>query len=281
MMKLQQQIVGFNYEDHGNCLPEEQTFTSEDRQELLNEIKQLKAVIAKLEHSADTDPLVPVKNRRAFLREIERAQTVASRYDIPSSIIFFDLNKFKEINDDYGHGVGDELLIKIGKCLKASVRESDVVARLGGDEFGVILFKTDEQFAQTKAVILARQIANQNIAMQNGEIAVSAAWGTSPCLPDNSVREIMERADRAMYRNKNGAQGTRQLQRTAMQPPMPQAVRQPIVYTGGEASHIQQPPQPQQAQQAHKAQVQVQAQAQQPLQQVWPHPPQQERRRYS
>ncbi len=202
-MRLQQNLVGFNYEDHSNGLMEEEVFTSEDRRILLDKIKTLKATISKLEHSADTDPLVPVKNRRAFIREIERAQTVASRYDIPSCVIFFDLNKFKEINDFYGHGIGDELLIKIGKGLKASVRDSDIVARLGGDEFGVILFKTDEQFAQTKAVILARQITKQRIVMPDGEISLTAAWGTSPCRPDNSVQQILDRADRAMYQNKH------------------------------------------------------------------------------
>lgn len=201
-MRLHQQAVGFNYGDPANMLPARETFTAEDRQALLDEIKNLNTTIAKLAHSADTDPLVPVKNRRAFMREIERAQTVASRYDIPSCIIFFDLNKFKEINDYYGHGIGDELLIKIGRCLKNSVRDSDIVARLGGDEFGVILFKTDEQFAQTKAVILARQITKQRIVLPNGEIHLTAAWGTSPCYPDNSIKQILDRADRAMYQNK-------------------------------------------------------------------------------
>ncbi len=201
-MRLQQPLVGFNYADHDNCLPEQDVFAATDKQALLDEIKTLKAQISNLEHAADTDPLVPVKNRRAFIREIERAQTVASRYDIQSCIIFFDLNKFKEINDFYGHGIGDELLIKIGKCLRASVRDSDVVARLGGDEFGVILFKTDEMIAQTKAVILARQITKQRVILPTGEIFLTAAWGTSPCHPDNSVKQVLDRADRAMYQNK-------------------------------------------------------------------------------
>jgi len=201
-MRLQQSSVGFNYQDHDNCLPQQDVFTSADRQHLLDEINTLKAQIINLEHTADTDPLVPVKNRRAFIREIERAQTVALRYDIQSCIIFFDLNKFKEINDYYGHGIGDELLIKIGKCLRASVRDSDIVARLGGDEFGVLLFKTDEMIAQTKAVILARQITKQRVILPNGEVYLTAAWGTSPCFPDNSVKQILDRADRAMYQNK-------------------------------------------------------------------------------
>ncbi len=201
-MGSQQASVGFNGQDYGNCLPQQDVFTSADRQNLLDEIARLKTQIAYLEHTADADPLVPVKNRRAFIREIKRAQAITARYDIQSCILFFDLNKFKEINDEYGHGVGDELLVKIGKCLQASVRDSDVVARLGGDEFGVLMFKTNEMIAQTKAVILARQISKQRVILPKGEIFLTAAWGTSLCFPDNSVSQILDRADRAMYQNK-------------------------------------------------------------------------------
>ncbi len=201
-MKLQRANIGFRYEDPGNMLPEPELFTAEERQALLDEIKALKAQISNLERTADSDPLVPVKNRRAFIRELERAQTIASRYQIMSCMIFFDLNEFKQINDYYGHSVGDELLIRIGQCLRNSVRDSDIVARLGGDEFGVILFKTTEDIAQTKAVILARQITKQRLVIQNREVSLTAAWGTAPCAADYSVQQILERADRAMYQNK-------------------------------------------------------------------------------
>ena len=201
-MRIQNAGIGFKYADPGNMLPEPEVFTAEERQALLEEIKALKAKIANLERTADSDPLVPVKNRRAFIREIERAQTIAARYQIMSCVIFFDLNDFKKINDYYGHSIGDELLIRIGQCLRNSVRDSDVVARLGGDEFGVILFKTTEEIAQTKAVILARQISRQKLVIQNREVFLTAAWGTSPCAADYSVQQILERADRAMYQNK-------------------------------------------------------------------------------
>ena len=74
--------------------------------ELSDEIGLLRLRILELEHAADTDPLVPVYNRRAFLREISRAQNVMERYDMLSTIIFFDLNGFKSINDRFGHGIG-------------------------------------------------------------------------------------------------------------------------------------------------------------------------------
>ncbi|NNC37066.1 MAG: GGDEF domain-containing protein [Acidimicrobiales bacterium] len=177
-------------------------FTADDRRALLDEISLLRTRILNLEHAADTDPLVPIYNRRAFMREISRAQTVMSRYDIPSSIIFFDLNGFKAINDRYGHSIGDDFLKKVGIILKASVRECDMVARIGGDEFGVLLFKTDGKLADMKAAALACRIAEQKIEMPTGAIHIRCSWGVSDCNPEETVREILERADQAMYADK-------------------------------------------------------------------------------
>ena len=175
----------------------------DERRLLLDEISVLKTRILDLEHAADTDPLVPVYNRRAFVREIKKAQTVMSRYEIPSCIIFFDLNGFKAINDRYGHGIGDEFLQKVGQILKSSCRDCDMVARIGGDEFGVLLFKTELETAEVKAASLAWRIAEHKITMPTGDIQIKTSWGVSPCPPGDTVRDILDRADRAMYVTKN------------------------------------------------------------------------------
>ncbi len=167
-----------------------------------DEISVLKTRILELEQMADTDPLIPVYNRRAFIREIGRAQTLMSRYDILCSIIFFDLNGFKMINDQYGHNLGDDLLIKVGTVLSASVRDCDMVARIGGDEFGVLLFKSDETITRAKAAALACHIASQYIDVLGEKISISAAWGVSACHPEDTPRQILHRADRAMYEGK-------------------------------------------------------------------------------
>ncbi|PHR91351.1 MAG: GGDEF domain-containing protein [Robiginitomaculum sp.] len=177
-------------------------FVKDERQRLLDEITVLKTQILTLEHAADTDPLVPIYNRRAFVREIERAQTVMARYDILSSLIFFDLNGFKLINDQYGHIVGDELLTKIGMILKASVRDCDMVARLGGDEFGVLLFKTDETVAKAKASSLSCRISEQIVEVGTKNVTLNSAWGVSACNPQDTSKQILDRADRAMYKTK-------------------------------------------------------------------------------
>ena len=167
--------------------------------ELSGEVARLRLRVLELERAADTDPLVPVYNRRAFMREIVRAQTVMARYDLLSTLIFFDLNAFKSINDRYGHGVGDDLLKKIGTVLLAGVRDCDMVARLGGDEFGVLLFKTDPKLARIKAATLSCRIAEQSVVMPTGKVSVSAAWGVAPCEPEDQPEQVLDRADRAMY----------------------------------------------------------------------------------
>jgi len=167
-----------------------------------DEISVLKTRILELEQTADTDPLVPVYNRRALMREIGRAQTLMSRYDILCSVIFFDLNGFKKINDHYGHSIGDELLIKVGAILSASVRDCDMVARIGGDEFGVLLFKSEEMVARAKAATLACRIASQHVDVLGEKISICAAWGVSACHPEDTARQILHRADRAMYAGK-------------------------------------------------------------------------------
>ena len=202
-MALQQNKFS-NATNSENAIEAERERSQARIQRLLDEISLLKTKVLHLEQAADTDPLVPVYNRRAFMREIKRAQTVMTRYDILSTMIFFDLNGFKAINDRYGHGIGDELLLKIGTLLQASVRDCDMVARIGGDEFAVLLFKTDETIAKAKAASLACRIADLKITQPTGDIFCTTAWGVSACSPEDTPRQIMDRADRAMYLVKTG-----------------------------------------------------------------------------
>jgi len=175
---------------------------SDENIALNQEIARLRLRVIELEHAADTDPLIPVYNRRAFIREVKRAQTVKSRYNMVSSLIFFDLNGFKAINDCFGHAVGDALLQKVGESLTNAVRDCDMVARLGGDEFGVLLFKSTPDVARAKAAALACHIAAQTIETPQGEVSVSTAWGVAACDSDFTTEEILDRADREMYLSK-------------------------------------------------------------------------------
>lgn len=164
--------------------------------------QSLQSRILDLEKAADTDPLLPVYNRRAFVREIDRARNVMGRYDILSSLIYFDLNDFKKINDRYGHGIGDDILRLVGLVLTNGVRDCDLVARLGGDEFGVLLFKTDKAIARAKASVLACRIAEQAIDLPTGPVSTSVSWGIATCETEDTADQILSRADRAMYQAK-------------------------------------------------------------------------------
>jgi len=176
---------------------------------LAAEIGRMTARIAVLERDADTDPLIDVYNRRAFMREIGRAQTMAARYHIPSSVIFLDLNQFKSVNDRFGHAIGDDLLRQIGESLAKNVRDCDLVARLGGDEFGVLLFKTSAEEARAKAQALVCRVQSCCISLPTGDISVSAAWGVSPCEPGMNAETVLARADRAMYQEKSAIEASK------------------------------------------------------------------------
>jgi len=177
---------------------------SQDNLSLQSEIARLRARVLELERAADTDPLVPVFNRRAFMREVARAQTVSERYDMVSSLIFFDLNGFKAINDAHGHTVGDNLLKAVGDVLISGVRQCDMVARLGGDEFGVLLFKSSPDIARAKAAALSCRMREKRISAGSGFVGTSASWGVAPCKPGCEAEEILHQADQAMYQAKRG-----------------------------------------------------------------------------
>ena len=173
-----------------------------DNRELSIEVARLRLRVAELERMADTDPMLEVYNRRAFMREVRRAQTVMSRYDMRSSVIFLDLHGFKAVNDRYGHGVGDDMLARVAEVLKRGVRDCDMVARLGGDEFGVLLFKGDMDVARAKAGVLACRIGQITLPHPDGAVRVTASWGVAPCEPGDTPEAVLDRADRGMYLDK-------------------------------------------------------------------------------
>lgn len=169
---------------------------------LSEEVTQLRLRVLELEASADLDPLLPIFNRRAFMREVSRAQSVMSRYNMMSSIIFFDLDGFKRVNDRFGHGIGDKILEKVADSLLTGVRQCDMVARLGGDEFGVLLFKCDKIIADAKAGALACRIGDLSLQHPDGPIGITASWGAAQCEPEQTAAQVLDRADRAMYLDK-------------------------------------------------------------------------------
>lgn len=172
--------------------------------QLRKETDALRSKVRELETLADHDVLLPVLNRRAFLREVSRALALAERHDAPSALIYLDLNGFKKINDTHGHAAGDAALKAVADLLMANVRETDAVGRLGGDEFGVVLSLTAAGHAEVKAGELAEAIASTPIVHEGQTLQLGAAWGVHPLQRGISVENAMAEADAAMYARKAG-----------------------------------------------------------------------------
>jgi diguanylate cyclase (GGDEF)-like protein len=180
--------------------------------ELMSEIDRLRQEmeaarrrLQEVEAEADLDPLVPALNRRAFVRELSRTISYSERYNASASLIYFDVNHFKEVNDKFGHGGGDMALLHVAGRLAENIRESDILGRLGGDEFGVILVQADEETAIVKAQQLCQAISKTPAFYEGREIFLSATPGMSTFRSGDDAATALMRADEAMYRQKREA----------------------------------------------------------------------------
>ena len=157
---------------------------------------------------ARTDHLTGIYNRRAFFDLANLELNKASRYRTPLSVLYLDIDNFKQINDRYGHNVGDQLLRLVAKTIKDHVRAIDVTARFGGDEFAILLAET----AAGPASMVARKLQVQLIElMQHNGWPVTFSTGivTFEIIPA-SVDEMLEAVDAQMYlAKKQGKNRTR------------------------------------------------------------------------
>lgn len=176
---------------------------------LLNEVEQLRDEVSnatrrleELEKVADLDTLTPVANRRAFVRDLSRTISYAQRYNIEASLLYFDVNDLKRINDEFGHAAGDAALVQIANVLATHVRESDVVARLGGDEFAVLLVQANENQAMIKGAELSKIIADTPIDYEGNIVHTHVAYGAYTFKPGEKPHDILDQADKRMYAHK-------------------------------------------------------------------------------
>jgi diguanylate cyclase (GGDEF)-like protein len=169
---------------------------------LREEVARLNARLAEAEGLADTDVLAPVLNRRAFLRELSRIISFVGRYESSASLLYFDLDGFKSVNDRFGHPAGDAALRTVAGRLLAHVRESDIVGRLGGDEFAVILVQATGAVAKVKAETLMEVLSEAPVAFDGAEFTVSATCGVCELTPELTAEQALSRADAAMYLRK-------------------------------------------------------------------------------
>jgi diguanylate cyclase (GGDEF)-like protein len=170
--------------------------------DLRGEVARLKAKLSEAEDLADRDALTPVLNRRAFVRELGRIRTFSQRYGSPASVVYFDLDGFKSVNDRYGHAAGDAALQAVAERLSANVRDSDIVGRMGGDEFGVILVQADQATAEAKAEALARSIEASPIRFGDWSAPLHVSFGVRQITLEQDAETVIAEADAAMFARK-------------------------------------------------------------------------------
>ena len=158
----------------------------------------------KLEYLATHDALTGLMNRRSFNERLEHAHLLSRRNDTPLSIVFFDLDNFKAVNDLLGHHVGDRVLKRLAELMIQDLRHTDLICRWGGEEFIIGLIETDVEHAEKIAEKL-QGIFEKDAVLQNIATApVTASFGVTQCRADEPLESVIVRVDRAMYEAKEG-----------------------------------------------------------------------------
>ena len=146
-----------------------------------------------------TDKLTKLASRSHVLEILNNTFIAARRDNKSLSLIMADLDHFKEINDNYGHQVGDQVLMGIAGRIKASVRNIDTAGRYGGEEFIIVLPTTDMITAQQVAERVREQIASSPLSFGDNMIDLTISEGIATLNPDDTVESLIKRADSALY----------------------------------------------------------------------------------
>jgi len=192
-----------------------QTQTDSMREELKESkrtISKLTQLLEQAESKAMIDPLTQVFNRGTYNMEIAQMIKEFKRYKNPAALIIIDIDHFKTFNDDYGHKVGDAVLVLVASVIKGAVRDTDMVFRYGGEEFVVLLDNLDLKNALTVAEKVRTQIESHHLTNKANVLNVTVSIGLS-CFKEGDIEtSIFERADKALYQGKqNGRNRVEQL----------------------------------------------------------------------
>jgi diguanylate cyclase (GGDEF)-like protein len=165
------------------------------------DITERKLLEEELRRQAHIDYLTGVHNRRHFMERAEQELSRAHRYGSPLSMLMLDIDHFKQINDRYGHKVGDIVLKAVADLCHATFRDVDILGRLGGEEFAVLLPETDQHFAVDAAERLRETITNARIPLAEGlPVTFSVSIGVSSLSsPDDNIDVLLSLADKALY----------------------------------------------------------------------------------
>lgn len=177
--------------------------------------KAYESVVGAQEKMALSDPLTGLNNRRAFIRELSKIQSELNRHGGHAALLLFDLDKFKPINDEFGHEAGDQVLVQVAKRIASAIRREDSAARIGGDEFVVVCTRLDQERknAREQAATIAEKLAEEipkPIYFQSKcfEVGVSIGFGLVCSRDQLDSDDFFAAVDQAMYRAKQLGDGT-------------------------------------------------------------------------
>ncbi|ELE1908200.1 TPA: sensor domain-containing diguanylate cyclase [Vibrio vulnificus] len=156
--------------------------------------------ISKMIELAHIDPLTGALNRRAFVEATYFINDKPRHYDHHTALLMIDLDKFKEINDQFGHPAGDKVLMQIAATLKKQIRSDDLLARFGGEEFAILLHHVNAEEAMTLAETLRVTVEQLTIEHHQHRIQCTISIGIAlPSTPNQGFEELMQLADNALY----------------------------------------------------------------------------------
>jgi diguanylate cyclase (GGDEF)-like protein len=168
---------------------------------------------------AMTDPMTGALNRRAFSHFTEREMKRALRHDTPLSVVLFDIDHFKKVNDTHGHSAGDEVISTLARTVANAVRDEDYLGRLGGEEFGIVLPQTPIEGAIELANRLRQAISGLTFFGDGHAFSVTSSFGVTLAVPyDRDIGQALDRADRALYAAKRN--GRNRVESLRSEPPL-------------------------------------------------------------
>ena len=177
---------------------------------MLHDVTEIQKLMIQIEEMANFDSLTQLRNRRSFFNMVEGLIASAKRNRQPITVMLLDIDNFKQVNDQFGHSTGDRVLIQIASFLSTALRAVDVKARYGGDEFIILLPQTDLEAARIVSTRLFTGIQNTIAEMDIAGLSVSVSIGVSGrevLGRSQSLMEIVEEADKALYSVKNKGKG--------------------------------------------------------------------------
>ena len=193
-------IVPFNLEKEQVCIF---IYDNTSLSETNSKLNDLNNELKELSHK---DYLTGLYNRRFFAEEASRAIALTIRNNSQFSIITMDIDKFKNINDSYGHAAGDVIIIAVAEKLKELIRKSDIPARFGGEEFVLLLYDITSKNAMKVAENMRKIIEELETVYENQTIKFTVSFGVAQFdtfKDDNNIEHTIVRADKALYEAKN------------------------------------------------------------------------------